>query len=54
MHENAQKMSEKLGAKLPAIIRGYPMGKFACLEHAFSAFIEPEASPVEDQSLAKR
>jgi len=42
-------LSEKLRAKFPATTRGYSRVKIACLNNAFSDYIELEASPVEGQ-----
>ena len=47
-------LSEKLRAKFPATTCGYSMVKIACLDGAFSECFEPEASPVEGQSLEQK
>ena len=45
-------LNEKLRAKLPATTHCYSMGKFACLDDAFSELVfELETSPIEGQSL---
>ena len=54
MHENAQTLSEKLIAIFPATTYGYSMEKIACLDDAFSAIFEQQASPVEGRSLQIR
>jgi len=54
MHKNAQKLSEKLGAKFPATTRCYSMVKIARLDGAFSDCFELDASPVEGQSLQQK
>ena len=45
-----KKLSEKLRAKFLATRRGYSVVKIACLDNAFSQFVELEASPVEGRS----
>jgi len=47
MHENAKRVSEKLGTKLLATTRGYSVVEIARLDDAFSEFFKLEASPVE-------
>ena len=54
MHENAQKLSEKLEAQFPAATRGYSVTKFSRLDDAFSEVFERKASPVEGQSLQRK
>ena len=49
-----KKLSEKLRAKLPATTPGCSMLKIACLDDAFSEVFEPQASPVEGQSLQQK
>ena len=49
-----KKLSEKLGAKFPATTPGYSMLKIACLEDAFLEVFQPQASPVEGQSLQQK
>ena len=46
-----KKLSEKLGAKFPAITCGYSMVKFVHLDDTFFAL---QASPLEDQSLQQK
>ena len=47
-------MSEKFGAKFPAITRGYSMVKFAHLDDAFFEVFWRQASPLEGQSLQQK
>ena len=49
-----KKLSEKLGAKFPAISRGYSMVKFAHLDDAFLEVFKLQASPLEGQSLQQK
>jgi len=50
MHENAQKLSEKLAAKFLRL----HCTQIACLDYAFSKIFELEASPVEGQSMQQK
>ena len=49
-----KKLSEKLGAKFPATTPGCSMLKITLLDDAFSEVFEPQASPVEGQSLQQK
>ena len=49
-----KKSSEKLRAKFPATTPGCSMLKFAHLDDAFLEVFEPQASPVEGQSLQQK
>ena len=54
MHKNAEKLREKLTAKFPVTTPGCSMVKIAHLDDVFSDVFEPQASPVEAQSLQKK
>ena len=47
-------LTEKPGAKFPATTLNYSVVKIVHLDDAFSEFFEPEASPVEGQSLQQK
>jgi len=47
-------LSEKLAAKFPATTLSYSMVKIACFDNVFADIFEPEASPVEGQSLQQK
>ena len=49
-----KKLSEKLRAKFPATTPGCFMLKIARLNDAFSEVFQPQASPVEGQSLQQK
>ena len=49
-----KKLSEELGAKFPAITRGFSMVKFAHLDDAFFEVFWRQASPLEGQSLQQK
>ena len=49
-----KKLSEKLGAKCPAITHGYSMVKFTHLDDAFFEVFKLQASPLEGQSLQQK
>ena len=49
-----KKLSEKLRAKCPATTPGYSMLKIVCLDDAFLEVFQPQASPVEGQSLQQK
>ena len=54
MHKNAEKLREKLTAKFPVTTPGCSMVKIAHLDDVFSDVFEPQASPVEAQSLQQK
>ena len=47
-------LSEKFAAKFPATTLSYSMVKIACFDNVFADIFEPEASPVEGQSLQQK
>ena len=49
-----KKLSERLRAKFPATTPGCSMLKIARLDDAFSEVFQPQASPVEGQSLQQK
>ena len=49
-----KKLSEKLGAKFPATTPGCSLLKITRLDDAFSEVFQPQASPVEGQSLQQK
>ena len=56
MHENAKKISEKLGAKFPftTCTLGHSMVRSSCLDDAFSTIFELETIPVEGLQMQQR
>ena len=51
MYKNAQKLERKTRPKFPATTPGCSMVKIAGLNDAFLEVFQPQASPVEGQSL---
>ena len=54
MQKMLKKLSEKLRAKCPTTTPGYSMLKIVCLDDAFLEVFQPQASPVEGQSLQQK
>jgi len=48
-----KKLSEKLGAKFPATTPGCSIVKITRLDDAFLEVFQPQASPIEGQSLQR-